>query len=136
MPAVITKAWSEAEIQSLIERAELLVGRPLAGLIAKHSAAIAVGTAPRHRHRLIELILRLKVAAANPDGLVAGAAAVSAAEINAVLDLYEDWTNSQAFADFQRALGTPATTSTRHRLIQLAHAYRGRLGCRTCPHAP
>lgn len=105
--AVIDKRLTHEEISSLVGRAELLIGKPLERLISRHAAAVASGVRPRHRHRLIELLLRLRAAADLSNELLIGAAAANAAELNAALDLYDEWNQSPAWPDFQRALCSP-----------------------------
>lgn len=104
---VIDKRLTEEEIRSLVERAELLIGKPLERLIERHAAALAGGVRPRHRHRLIELLLRLRAAGDLSNELLIGAAATNAAELNAALDMYDQWRNSPAWPDYQRALCSP-----------------------------
>jgi hypothetical protein len=106
--AVIDKRLTHEEIHSLVARAELLIGKPLGRLIEKHAAAVATGVPPRHRHRLIELLLQLRAAADLSNELLIGAAAANAAELNAALDLYDAWSHSAAWRDFQRALSSPS----------------------------
>ncbi len=105
--AVIDRRLTQEEIRSLVSRAELLIDKPLERLLEKHAAAVASGIRPRHRHRLIELLLRLRAAADLSNELLIGAAAANAAELNAALDLYDEWRDSPAWRDFQRALRSP-----------------------------
>jgi hypothetical protein len=105
--AVIQKPYTEAEVAALVCRAELLIGKRLDRLIDRHANATRTGTRREHPHRLIEVLLRLRAVAGLTEGLLVGAAAVNAVELNAALDLYDTWANHQAWPDFQRALRSP-----------------------------
>jgi hypothetical protein len=83
MNALVEKRFTSDEVQALVLRAERLLGRSLGKLLERHGAA---GSRPR-RHRLIELLLRMRRAAQDPDGIWGGIAAVNAPELHAFLDL-------------------------------------------------
>lgn len=102
-PTVIDKRFTADEVRGLIARAELLIGKPL----EQHVAAVSSGVRPRHRHRLIELLVRLRAITDLSNERLIGAAATNAAELNAALNLYGDWNTSPAWPDYQRALTSP-----------------------------
>ncbi len=108
LPEAMMRSHTRDELHELLARAERLLGKePLQRLIDNHAAAVTRRVAPRHRHRLIEIILRLRAVADFSDSLLLGAAVVNAAELNAALDLYDHWKDSPAWRDFQRALLSP-----------------------------
>jgi len=102
---LVTKRFTAGEVATLITRSQQLLGRPkLAKLLARYARP---GTAPTG-HRLIELLLRMQAAAADPNGIIAGAAVATAPELTAILDLYDQWNASPAWPEFQKALNAPA----------------------------
>jgi hypothetical protein len=122
LSALVEKRFTPDEVQSLTARAEQLLGRSLEKLLERHATA---GSARPRRHRLIELLLRMREAAAEPDGLRAGVAAVNAPELHAILDLYDEWHGSAAWPEFQRSLNSPADFL--HAVATLAMASQLRL---------
>ena len=104
MKVLVEKQFTSDEVQALTSRAEQLLGRSLGKLLERHAAA---ASRPR-RHRLIELLLRMRRAADDPDGIWGGVAAVNAPELHAFLDLYDEWHESPAWLELQRMLCSPA----------------------------
>jgi hypothetical protein len=104
MNVLVEKRFTSDEVHALVGRAEQLLGRSLVKLLERHAVA---GSRPR-RHRLIELLLRMRQAAQDPDGIWGGVAAVNAPELHAFLDLYDEWHESRAWPELQRMLCSPA----------------------------
>src|ERR1700694_3268481 len=102
MKVLVEKRFTPEEVQLLIERAEQLLGQSLNVLLDRAAAA-----GGRPAHRLIELLLRMRAAAADPDGIQAGAAVVNAVELHALLDLYEQWHASPNWPELQTMLNSP-----------------------------
>jgi hypothetical protein len=96
--AMVEKRFTPEEVEQLVERTELLLGDKLDVLIQRHHS---------RPHRLIELLLRMRTAAAQPDSIEAGAAAVNAPELHAYLDLYDAWHASPNWPELQAKLCSP-----------------------------
>ena len=105
---MITHSYTSEELRSLIARAETLLGQNLDNLIQKHVNSRGLPTPQQNSHRLIEQLLLLRHAAANPDdALAVGIAAVAGAEVGGILDVFEEWRNDPVWPEFQRALNSP-----------------------------
>lgn len=106
---MIERKWTFDELKSVVDRSEALVGLPLAGLIQSFKLGERSSTPPKHRHRLIELLLRLKAAAASPDqALLEDVAAVNGAELDTYLAVFDEWKHDPAWPEFQRATQSPS----------------------------
>ncbi len=88
----------------MIRESERLLGTPLAALVAQYRRGRS-GTPASREHRLVELLVRARDAAAAPeDGLLEDAAAVTSVELDAVLAICGEWTQDPVWPEFQRML--------------------------------
>lgn len=96
----VPNPFTGAERSRLIERTEELLGRKLAGLIAKHR-----DDQREYPHRLIELHLRLLRAEDNVGDLIADdSSLVAGTEIAGVLDELALWRADPVWSEYQRGL--------------------------------
>jgi hypothetical protein len=105
----LQKDLTKDELDSLVARAEDLIGFPLAELLRRHRQGMKSKTPPIRPHRLIILFERLREsleAGANP--IMDGAVAVNAAELDTALNLFDEWRDAQAWPEFQKALQDPS----------------------------
>ncbi len=100
--------YTPEELLAVIARAEALLGDSLDGLVQSYQLGAASPTPPRHQHRLVEQLLRLRRSAENPDdALAANVAAVTIVEVSSVLDTMEPWQGDACWPEFQSALKDP-----------------------------
>jgi len=120
---LVQKRFTLDEVQSLVARSETLLGRSLQRLLDRHASG---GAGRPRRHRLIELLQRMREGAQDPDGIRGGVAAVNAPELHAVLDLYDEWHTSSAWPELQRMLCSPAEFLHTVATLALANQLRTR----------
>jgi hypothetical protein len=101
------RRWSPQELDRVIRESERLLGAPLADLVAQYHRG-RTGTPASREHRLVELLVRARDAAAAPgDGLLEDAAAVTSVELDAVLAICDEWSQDAVWPEFQRMLQDP-----------------------------
>ncbi len=100
---LIDRRYSAAELRAVIAEAEALIGDTLDDLVQRHRQGVASpATPPSSPHRLVDLLLRLRRAADDPDdGLAESAAAVAIAEVGGILEIFEVWRSDPAWPEFQ-----------------------------------
>jgi hypothetical protein len=92
----------------VIGQSEALLGLQLADLVKEYHRGRAYATRPPHEHRLVELLVRARDAAAAPgDGLLEDAAVVTSVELDAVLAICDEWSQEPVWPEFQRMLQVP-----------------------------
>jgi hypothetical protein len=104
----LQKDLTKDELDSLVARTEGLIGLPLAELLRRHRQGMTSKTPPIRPHRLIILFERLREslkAGASP--IMEGAVAINAAELDTALNLFDEWRESEAWPEVQKALQDP-----------------------------
>lgn len=105
---MIDRRYTPDELRAVIAQAEELIGEHLDDLIKRFQLGAASPTPPRYRHRLIELLLRLRAAADNPqDRLAESAAAVAIAEVGGIMEIFEHWRNDSNWPEYRQAVQDP-----------------------------
>src|SRR5215470_14640119 len=100
--------WSPQELDRVIRQSEALLGMPLAALVAQYQRGRASANRAPREHRLVELLVRARDAAAAPgDALLEDAAVVTSAELDAVLAICAEWSQGPVWPEFQRMLQVP-----------------------------
>jgi hypothetical protein len=97
---VTIRRYTPEERRKLIARTEDLLGWKLNRILERHLSS------PRENpNRLLELLLRLRRAEANPDNLIADdVATIAGSEVGGILDAFEQWQDDPAWPEFKRAL--------------------------------
>ncbi len=102
---MIARPFSIDELNRVIDSTEALVGEPLGALIESWKRGAISLTPPRHQHRLIELLQRLRYAVNHADDpLAVDAAAVAIAEVDGIVSLFGQFRSDPIWPEFQDAL--------------------------------
>jgi hypothetical protein len=105
---MIDRRYAPGELRAVITQAEGLIGDNLDDLVRRYQLGASSLTPPRFPHRLIELLLRLRNAAENPeDHLAESAAAVAIAEVGGILEIFEHWRGDPNWLEYQQAVQDP-----------------------------